>query len=323
MSLDAYIRQFRHLHVSRSKGVPAPHKPVLLISVIDEVEGGRITSNKIYITPELVATFKENWSALVDSKVFEPRFALPFYHLDGKGKKNTDHFWHLVTFPGSEIALTSSDSIRSFAALKIAVDYATVDEELFLLFCEPKERTILRAVLLDTYFPLTKGNYLRSKRKQGNYISEIENKLLNEAPEKYKLEIAKADEEEIFLRGGTFKKIVPRIYNYTCCISGLRIDSTSSVQMIDACHIIPFSESHDDTITNGISLCPNLHRAFDRGLISIDDNYRVVVSNAFVENESEYSIKQFEGKLISLPDKQGYLPSKTGLASHRVKWKFG
>jgi len=29
---------------------------------------------------------------------------------------------------------------------------------------------------------------------------------------------------------------------------------------------------------NGLALCPNLHRAFDRGLIAISDDYRVVVS---------------------------------------------
>lgn len=33
----------------------------------------------------------------------------------------------------------------------------------------------------------------------------------------------------------------------------------------------------DDTIGNGLSLCPNLHHAFDRGLIAIDDEYRVLV----------------------------------------------
>ncbi|WP_201288840.1 HNH endonuclease signature motif containing protein [Polaribacter septentrionalilitoris] len=40
--------------------------------------------------------------------------------------------------------------------------------------------------------------------------------------------------------------------------------------MIDACHIVPFSISNDDTIPIGISLSPNLYRAFDRGLITIN-----------------------------------------------------
>jgi putative restriction endonuclease len=41
--------------------------------------------------------------------------------------------------------------------------------------------------------------------------------------------------------------------------------------MIDGCHIIPFSKNYNDTIINGIALCPNLHKAFDRALITTDE----------------------------------------------------
>lgn len=47
---------------------------------------------------------------------------------------------------------------------------------------------------------------------------------------------------------------------------------------------------YNDTITNGIALCPNLHRAFDRGLIAIDDNFKVLVSQSFREDETNYSV---------------------------------
>ena len=107
-----------------------------------------------------------------------------------------------------------------------------------------------------------------------------------------------------------------------CCGLFLLTLLSHFYQMIDACHIVPFSESHDDTITNGISLCPNLHRAFDRGLIAIDENYRVIVSNAFVESDCDYSIKQFEKKEIVLPEKDIYQPSRDGFLLHRRKWKL-
>jgi putative restriction endonuclease len=88
----------------------------------------------------------------------------------------------------------------------------------------------------------------------------------------------------------------------------MKIDAIISVSMIDACHIVPFGESFDDTITNGIALCPNLHRAFDRGLIGIDNNYKVVVSKTFKEDETNYSIKIFENKQIFLPKQKMYYP---------------
>ena len=90
----------------------------------------------------------------------------------------------------------------------------------------------------------------------------------------------------------------------------MRIDATINVSMIDACHIVPFSFSYDDTISNGIALCPNLHRAFDRGLIAINDNYRVVVSSVFKEEVTRYGIRNFEGKEIILPKQSDYRPRK-------------
>jgi len=96
----------------------------------------------------------------------------------------------------------------------------------------------------------------------------------------------------------------------------------SYYSMIDACHIIPFAESYNDTITNGIALSPNMHRAFDRGLISIDNDYRVLVSSKFIESDSVYSIRQFEGSSIILPENSSYYPSLENLAYHRERFSF-
>ena len=119
-----------------------------------------------------------------------------------------------------------------------------------------------------------------------------------------------------------FKRKVPQIYNYTCCISEMRIDATINISMIDACHIIPFAESYNDSVTNGIALCSNLHRAFDRGLIGIDDNYKVIVKSSWNEVMMSYSIKQFEGKPISLPLKNKEFPSGENFKSHRIRFNF-
>lgn len=86
--------------------------------------------------------------------------------------------------------------------------------------------------------------------------------------------------------------------------------------MVDACHIVPFSVSFDDTITNGIALCPNLHRAFDRGLITINEDYRVVVSKKFNEKENSYSIRAFENKIINLPSIESYFPTANNFHWH-------
>jgi len=66
----------------------------------------------------------------------------------------------------------------------------------------------------------------------------------------------------------------------------MRLISNFGFSMIDACHIIPFKVSGDDRVTNGIALCPNLHRAFDRGLISVGDDFKILVSTHFAEDKA-------------------------------------
>jgi putative restriction endonuclease len=52
-------------------------------------------------------------------------------------------------------------------------------------------------------------------------------------------------------------------------------------------------------------------------LISISDDYRVLVSDAFVEDESRYSIRQFAGKEILLPGRREWWPEREKVEWHR------
>ncbi len=103
-NLSHYLHQFSHLRTDRTGGWDArttgqaPHKPILVPSVLDLFAQGRITSNLIEITPELGELFATYWS-----KVMLPErrgnLALPFFHLRSGG------FWHLQPQPGQEAAL--------------------------------------------------------------------------------------------------------------------------------------------------------------------------------------------------------------------------
>lgn len=305
-SVNRFIKVFSQLNRATKNGIKAPHKPILLLSVIQSIACGEITSNEIEITPQLVAHFKDNWKWLVKEICFKPNFAFPFYHL------TFDKFWHLQTYAGKEILLTSSLSIRSFSHLREVVSYAFLDESLFELLKQTEPRKALYDFLLEYYFRTSLPNRIPS----GIY-EEVTGQILNDAPAVYQHIIEKADDEEIFIRCGVFKKVVPQIYDYTCCISGMRIVTGFDIQMVDACHIVPFSISHNDTICNGISLSPNLHRAFDRGLVTLDYNYRVMVSNIFTENINNNSIKPYKDKLIILPVVEKYYPAQENLEWHR------
>jgi len=309
--ISGYIRQFESLRRDRSNG-GAPHKPVLLLAIARMVRQGEIRDNKVVITPELVLAFKDIWSKLVVTAHL-PNFALPFFHM------RTEPFWRLVCYPGMEVAVTSSGSVKSFKNLRAVIAWAEIDVELFALLNEPLTNAVLTHTLLETYFPET-GKQLYA----GNTYSiaaELENQVMNEDAVIYRQRIdelqrklsAEQFEEELYVRSGVFKREIPKLYDYQCAISGQRIESLSGAQMVDACHIVPFAISRDDTITNGISLTPTLHRAFDRGLIWIDQEYCVQIAAGVVERESAFMLGQFSGKRILLPSEERYWPSLVGL----------
>lgn len=314
--ITKYLRYFKSLNRGYNKALGrAPHKPVLLLAVLQLIEEGTLTSNRIFITAELLLKFRTTWKQLVETG-HAPNFALPYFHL------RSEPFWFLVSKPGKSFSLTKSKSIKSFKSLKETVAYAEIDKDLFLLLQNPLSYLLFEQLLLDHYFPTSKTNYSRMAVSYEENI--ITSEMLNEPSEVYQQQIKKLREsleddqfeEEIFVRGGLFKKNVPKIYDYTCCISGLKIESNYNVQMVDACHIHPFSLSNDDTIPNGLALSPTMHRAFDRGLLTINSDFIVRISPSIEKETSEFSLSQFEGRQIRLPSEVKWYPSQASLAWH-------
>jgi putative restriction endonuclease len=171
--VSAYVKKLSKLKRGSVKGMKAPHKPILLLAVIEGIEKREICSNKIKISAELVASFKDYWSQLVKDSRFSENFSLPFFHL------HNEDFWHLQTLPGREIALTSSHSIKSFAHLKEVIEFAYFDQELYHLLANEHTRRILQQTLLENYFPNT-------QLKPNKLIGEIINQILHEPAAIYK-----------------------------------------------------------------------------------------------------------------------------------------
>ncbi len=317
--LTSYIHQFQHLNRAHNLG-GAPHKPILLLSIAQLIHQGDIIDNRIRITEELVLAFKDNWYRFVDTP-HSLNFALPFFHM------GHEPFWKLVPYPGKEIGLTNSKSIKSFKNLQETFNYAWMDQPLFELLQNPEINQLLVNVLLDRYFPRTKD---RLQQEIPLFLADPDSLMVAEPSlVGWEKPIAKATKDQkeqiVFLRSALFKREIPRVYSYRCAISGLRVKtSPRSFKLIEACHIKPFSLSETETIGNGIALTQTLHRAFDYGLITIDEAYRTVVSTRFEENrDSLYALHQFHGKSIYLPYDKRLYPSQESLEWHRINrfWK--
>ena len=76
-------------------------------------------------------------------------------------------------------------------------------------------------------------------------------------------------------RDSDFRRKVTVAYDRKCAVTGLQL------RLIDAAHILPVGAAGStDEVTNGICLSPTYHRAYDRGLIFLTEDYRVTINNA-------------------------------------------
>ena len=298
-TLNFYTQRFQS--VKRSNG-KAPHKPVLLLSIIDLLETNGIKENRIPIDHVLEEIFKDNWRKL-SIKNYRPTLENPLFYLQSDG------FWKAYDTNGNQLKNKTAISRISIGKL---------DEDLFNLLQSDEFRPLLRMVLLDMLTTVT-DYQLSLYTPLPNYIKDIEQEILA-GYQQQKRQVTYTQEK--FVRSYKFRLHLMNIYDYTCCMSGLKTDP--DIGIVEACHIEEHNLQGNDALTNGIPLCRNLHQAFDRGIISIDDKYQVLIKSAkeFKESNSLYGIHQLAEKKILLPKEEKYYPSLEKLADHRNKFGF-
>lgn len=112
-----------------------------------------------------------------------------------------------------------------------------------------------------------------------------------------------------------FRQIVISNYKAKCAITGIDIP-----EILIASHIIPWAKNEKERLNpeNGICLSTLYDTAFDKGLIGITPDYKIVLSEHLCSysNNIYFSLyfHQFSGKRIELPEK--YLPKKEFLEFH-------
>jgi predicted restriction endonuclease len=116
-----------------------------------------------------------------------------------------------------------------------------------------------------------------------------------------------------------FRQSVLTAYGVSCCISGINVP-----RLLVASHIKPWGEFPNERLNprNGLCLSSLHDAAFDSGLITFDDKFRIVLSQRlrsyFPQPALEQSFAPFEGKPIRLPDKLAE-PDPAFLSFHREK----
>lgn len=113
-----------------------------------------------------------------------------------------------------------------------------------------------------------------------------------------------------------FRRAVLSSYRGRCCMSGL-----AEPRLLAASHIVPWSKDKANRLNprNGLCLSAIHDKAFDKGLITLSDDFRVLVStelkrsqDAFVQNV----LLPLEGRAIELPGR--FVPDASFVSRHRA-----
>jgi putative restriction endonuclease len=114
-----------------------------------------------------------------------------------------------------------------------------------------------------------------------------------------------------------FKAAIRRAYKDTCAFTGLKLINGGGRPEIDAAHIRPVGEGHNgpDSVRNGLALCKTAHWLFDRGLVTLDDDLKIVQAKGLVGQEVS-RLLHADG-IARVPEASHFRPHSQFLQYHR------
>lgn len=286
-------QKLKALRVDRAKGV-APHKPLLLLVVLELAESGMLPTRDLQLTPDLAFRFSVYWSIVAHRRSQPPDIRLPFHHL------RSSKLWITIKPDGSDS--THRDTTTSIR----------LSAEFFNALQSPDFRYLAGQILISNYFEHAEQVALYE-------LAGIE--APTDLPLMDKIGMDADEVSGSTGRTARFRVDVVAAYCHTCALTGYRITTVTGHSIVDAAHIHQFASSRNDNPQNGIALCKNAHWLFDIGLWSVDSEYRVIVANdAFSEDcPTQESLKSMAGRTLRLPVDESLWPSNKNLEWHRTK----
>jgi len=232
----------------------APHKPLLLLSLLDMIEEGELTQRTFTRMPGLVLRFRTYGALITDRWPSKLDLKMPFYYL--KSQK----FWNAYAMD-----MSPGQSPESCIMCEM-------DEEFFHAATDSDFRLKARLLLISKYFTQSEQIALMESMGLGHFRNEGEQRR-----KEIVLDAEKAAEKKG--RNARFSVQVVSKYQYTCALTGLRCMTSEGAAIVDAAHIDPWAISNDDNLTNGLALSKNAHWTFDQGLWSVRFDGRIIIAN--------------------------------------------
>lgn len=280
MDKSEIIARIEGLTVWRRRDERAPHKPLLVLYAL-----GRVLNRDQRLIP-----FREVDPALKElllefgppRKSHHPEY--PFWRLQKDG------IWQLTNAEKVEARQSNTDARKS-ELLKYDVAGGFSADVYTLLKADPQLCRDIALRLLNAHFPET---------IQEDILQAVGIDLSTSAI------IRRRDPE--------FRERVLRAYEYRCAVCGFDVRIGHSPVALEAAHIKWHQAGGPDTETNGIALCTMHHKLFDRGAFTLQDHFRITVSErAHGSKGFEEWLMKYHSQTIRPPQRTTYAPIKLTL----------
>lgn len=324
-TLETYIRQFAQLRrapnaiFTEATKKRAPHKPILLLAVLDLVHRHVINTPFIDVTADLVELnelFNLYWRRIIPLGQTSS-IAFPFSRLD------REPFWQLVPQPGKAITPAIINNTSSVSYLRKYALGAKLDEGLFRIMQSGEGREALREALLRSTFSPEAAALLREQSVINREAFDYSRLLEEKAHLPLVKEMVEADNFRPAARDQGFRRLVVSTYDHRCALCGIRIVTPDGHTVVEAAHIVPWSKSRNDDIRNGMALCPTCHWGFDEGMLGVSDSYTVITSRAIgIDPNVPGLLSMLSGRGIIPPTEREHWPAQAYLAEHRHTWRM-
>ena len=258
MTRQRLLEALERLNVGKSGGARAPHKPLLLLLTLGRVWRGepRLASYAHDVRQQL----KELLRDFGVSGTQHPEY--PFWHL----RSEPEELWELS---GAEaISVSSGGSANSGDLIEHGVK-GGLPEPLHRLLRRDSELVRAAAdLLLHKHFSDTMYDDIRERvglpRDSAAMVREGQSRPGRPG------------------RDPDFRDAVLRAYERRCAVCDFDLRIADASFGLEAAHIMWHSHGGPEEVPNGLALCTFHHKAFDRGVIGLEQEsgeYRVLVSN--------------------------------------------
>lgn len=293
----------------------APHKPLLLLAVMDLIESGVITGNLVLYDDRLLSAFDLYWNRCCGDRPTNP--LQPFWHMKNDG------FWSLVPQPGCKETLQAlmRSKVLSRRSIGQLVAGAELDTSLYEAMCSDDGRRILRQELIGRYFAggmQTQLAQLHDVIVQATRCESVLRKRLDqELADLFAGDDALSGDFTDESRSIAFRSVVVEAYVHTCAMCGARIRTPTGRSAVQAAHIVPFSVCRNNDPRNGLALCPLHHWAFDQGMLAVSDHYHVKLHPYAGELPADQQFLALQDREMRLPEDVRLHPAKPAVEWHR------